>query len=275
MAPKPSEATVLDQHQTFRGRTYGEWFCDFWNYVIAIDPDTYEELNQSSPLVFCRGGANMYHQKGALLMVGKRKLSISEGQGIFVAIMPTVADNANTPNCDTEEKRRAFVRRATDESQKPDEMIFKIDGEDKKFQRIETPPFQLNVPDTPYPVTGERKLLKDYVDLLTIPGTHDAVADGYVAIITFSGPGQHTLYFKAGGRYGYMVEALYEIDVGRGGESIVGPLKREVVVRGDETYKKLKRMQKELGLTDDELEEWAKNLDGEDWSFEWRKTPRP
>lgn len=267
--------SVVGQDETFRGRTYGDWYCDWWNWVIAIDPKTEEELHQSGPLIFCRGGANLYGQDGAVLNIGKRKLHISKDQAIFVAIMPTVADNVNTPDCDTEEKRRAFVRTATDESQKPEDMIFMIDDNDARgeLRRIETPAFKLNMPDAPY-----GKLLGHQMDFLKPiqPGSHEAVADGYVGIINFrTPPDHHTLYFKAGGRYGYLVEALYEIDIDDGtgknpDNSVIG--EGMIKVPGKTTQDKLERMAKELGLDPEQVKNWKKKLDARDWSFEWRQS---
>jgi hypothetical protein len=263
--------TVLKEHEAFRGRRYGEWFCDFWNWVIAVDPTTDEEIHQEGPVIFCRGGANLYGQGGAVFNIGKRKLEITTEQAIFVAIMPTVADNVNTPDCETEEKRRAFVRRATDESQSPRSIIFKIDDDvstpdNLLFCRIETPAFKLTVPDSPY-----GKLLKDQMDFLKYPGNHDAVADGYVILILF-GEGHHTMYLKAGGRYGYLAEGLYEIDVLPVEKSIIpseGETENIVKVPSTAAPEKLERMKDALGLDSEMLKYWKDKLDKQDWSFEW------
>lgn len=249
---------VLSDTEKFQERTHSDWFCDFWNWLVAVNPNRNDELKQAGPLTFTRGGSQFYGVGTALINIGNKALTIKPGDAIFVPLMVTVADEVNTPNCETARQRLEYVTQATNESQPLVDMKCTIDGVPvKPIHRVTTPEFQLSIPNTPYGAS-----VKDMLDFMENPGTFDAVADGYVSIIQFPEEGNHKLYFKAGGRKGYMAESLYDIKV----------VKSSMPKMGLEspTVELLNSKKDELKVTDKDLAEWNKLIDRKTWAYGWK-----
>jgi hypothetical protein len=247
---------VVSDTGKFQEKTYSEWFCDFWNWLVAVNPNRNDELRQPGPLIFTRGGSQFYGQGAALINIGDRRLTIKPGDAIFVPLMVTVADEVNTPNCETARQRLEFVTQATNESQPVKDMKHTIDGATFDVHRVTTPEFKLSLPQVPYGAS-----VKDMLDFMENPGTFDAAADGYVSIIEFPEEGNHKLYFKAGGRKGYMAESLYEIKVTR------GPLAFPDKV--SPTVGLLKSKKGELNVSKNDFAAWEKIIDKKLWSYGW------
>jgi hypothetical protein len=178
--------TVFESFDIFRGRTFGEWTGDWWNWVVSEDPDYW----QTGPVHFLSPGFAR-DDKGrtipiSLKFVNKKEIVFSD-QAILLPVLNTMVDSKTFPYLDSEEKMRREVRGDNDASPPLQNNSFTIDtesliddtGKNWSDLRVESPVFTLKVPDVPPGVSN-----KDRFDIpLVYPGNFDAVADGYWVFI--------------------------------------------------------------------------------------------
>jgi hypothetical protein len=217
LTQKKVDLAILENFDVFRGRTFGEWTADWWNWVISADPAYW----QDGPIHFLRPGFSR-DDKGKTIFDSKvssdTEVAYSD-QAILLPVLNTMVDSKHFAYLDSPEKRRHEVRSDNDYSphlQKKsftidDESLFDNNGKDWSSLRVESPEFILSVPDVAPGVSN--KDLFDYP--LNYPGDHRAVADGYwVFIQNLPKHGErYKIEWTSKGIHGYSTSAEYKIRV--------------------------------------------------------------
>jgi hypothetical protein len=195
------EFEVFSPNEKLDGKSYGQYLADSWNKLVSDDPD-----RSDGHILFLRTSVN---PKEAPL---RKTVKIFSGQAIFLPVISTSMNTNDSPDLDTEPKRRAAANRDTDKGDNPPQpQQVTIDGkpvvDNLKEFRVESPEFMLNV--------HEQSVLKGKFDNPYRADTLPTVAVGYCVIIK-SLPARdrpYTIHIKANGQDGYYTEAIYELQV--------------------------------------------------------------
>jgi hypothetical protein len=216
---------VFENSDVYRGRTFGEWTSDWWNWVVSEDPN----YSQTGPVHFLSPGfarddkgrtllesTNPQGQRVFGTFVFSSELIFSD-QAILLPVLNTMVDSKHFPYLDTPDKMRREVRGDNDASPRLQDNSFTIDdeslqgntGKDWSSLRVESPVFTLRVPDVPPGISN-----KDKFDVpLVYPGDHTAVADGFWVFIEslprHANP--YSLKWISIGIHNYTTGAQYEI----------------------------------------------------------------
>ncbi len=217
---KGVDINILESTDVYRGRPFGDWLGDWWNWLIAAEP----EYAQTGPVYFLRPG--LARETGSLNFRtsidrrGPTSITVFSDQAILFPVLNTMIDARHFSYLDTPAKRRYAARSDNDDSPKLDADSFKIDleqildaasGKSWDNLRVESPDFKLQVPDVAF-----GKSLKDFLDYpLEYSGEYDAVDDGYWIFIRNLpvNASNYTIEWKSKGAAGYSVAASYEIKV--------------------------------------------------------------
>jgi hypothetical protein len=248
---------VVDPRLNYRGRNYGEWVCDWFNWFISADAD----IRNSGPVVHLRskgppadegitetkgrtvatsdepstfGSDPNYPKKyvnDALIKIGSDRLQIFEDQAVLVPIITAYEIAGGYKDwgylqdfvgliIDNGDNPPANEQLTIDDNDivLPDEL--KLDD-----FRIVTPVFTAVVPDVEY-----GRSIKDYLEVPVIPGNYPAMVDGYFVMLRFT-TGTYMIHSWASAPREatgpYFSELLYEIEV----------LERPTRARGPTTMK--------------------------------------
>jgi hypothetical protein len=218
---------ILENFDIYRGRTFGDWTTDWWNWVISEDPDYW----QTGPVHFLSPGfarddkgrtVNSSQNRSGKLVPGtfvtKTEIVFSD-QAILLPVLNTMVDSKNFPYLDSSDKLRREARGDNDASPPLKDKSFTVDketlfdgsGKDWNSLRVESPVFTLRVPDVSPGVSN-----KDRFDIpLVYPGEFNAVADGYWVFIQ-NLPKHADLYsveWFSEGIHNYTTGADYEIKI--------------------------------------------------------------
>ena len=195
------EFEVLSQNGKLDGKSYGQFLADSWNKLVSDDPD-----KSDGHILYLRTSVN---PKEAPL---RKTVKIFSDQVIFLPVISTSMNTNDSPDLDTEAKRRAAANRDTDKGDNPPQpQHVTIDGkpvvENLKDFRVESPEFMLNVHD--------ESVLKNKFDNPYRAGTLPTVAVGYCVIVKSlpSRDRPYTIHIEANGQDGYYTEAIYELQV--------------------------------------------------------------
>ena len=143
----------------------------------------------------------------------RKSVEISSDQAVFVPIISTAMNTNDSPDLNTESKRRAEANRYTDDVDRPPgPQNVTIDGEPliednlKEF-RVESPEFDLTVDD--------QCPIRNKLEVIYPPGTFPTVAAGYCIIIKSLPKREkpYTIHIRGDGKDGYKTEAIYELQV--------------------------------------------------------------
>jgi hypothetical protein len=209
-------------NENFRGRSYGEWASEWWNWVLGENPDKYVP---SDPLIFLRAN-NDYEYKTSvdrrinttrhLDMTGDRTICIYEDTAIFFPVIEAEL-NEGDPNPEDLHKTlinlvemRYLVRKDIEKCGPFGATIKHGDGPRQKIVnnlldfRAESPVFKLVVP--------ENSFLKDKMEWAFKPGVFKAVTDGFWILIRSlpASEDRYQIHFEANA-YGTFYSATYDI----------------------------------------------------------------
>jgi hypothetical protein len=234
---------VVDPRLNYRGRNYGEWVCDWFNWFLSADADN----RNSGPVVNLRskgppadqslaktnGGTVAatdepsafssdpnYPKKyinDAVIRIGSDKLQIFEDQAVLVPIIIAYEFAGDYKDWGY---LQDFTGLTIDNGDNPPaEQQLTIDDnnivlpEELGLQdfRIVTPVFTAVVPDVEY-----GRSIKDFLEVPVAPGAHPAMVDGYFVMLRFS-TGTYMIHSWASAPREatgpYFSELLYEIEV--------------------------------------------------------------
>jgi hypothetical protein len=234
---------VVDPRLNYRGRNYGEWVCDWFNWFISADADN----RNSGPVVHLRSkgppadesstetkGRAMastdepstfasdpnYPKKyvnDALIKIGSDRLQIFEDQAVLVPIITAYEIAGGYKDWGY---LQDFVGLTIDNGDNPpaneqltidDEGIVLPSELELDDFRIVTPIFTAVIPDVEY-----GRSIKDYLEVPVAPGNYPAMVDGYFVILRFS-TGTYVIHSWASAPREatgpYFSELLYEIEV--------------------------------------------------------------
>jgi hypothetical protein len=218
--PAGIKIEILEPTDLFKGRAFGDWLGDWWNWLISDDPS-----RQTGPVKMLRAGLS-YDEKGRPVhedfnvCVGDNKEEVYEDQAVLFPLLNTMIDSRHIPGADSEPKMRYLARNENDSSPtlygnqfEINKQIIFDDKNDRKISdlRAESPEFTLTVPSADYGTS-----LKDRLDVpLTYPGQYKAVTDGYWIFIKClpKDGSPYRLFWHAEGLYNYITGAAYELEV--------------------------------------------------------------
>jgi hypothetical protein len=224
---------VVQPNETFRGKSYGEWAAEWWNWLVSENPDGAYSLEES-PIVFLRAnidyanqqgkeeegeGAASRHQTGSHYnRTGDKRIEISEETAILFPVVEILFVKGDhypedkTKIIQTESELRTLTRRDIDEQWTSLEATIKKKGQSRPISivnnlmdyRAESPLFKL--------VVSDKNPLKDKMEMTLGSGTFDAVTDGYWILIKYlaaSDDVPYQIHFAARGRSLHTGDQLY------------------------------------------------------------------
>lgn len=235
---------VLNPDLNYRGKSYGSWATDWFNYFISIDPDNHVH----GPVVFLKsvpspkflresiGNNNDINERSVFysdpyyprryenipnVRIGSDKLQISSDQVIFWPFIMSY-ELAAKPYQEWGALQE-YTGTVMDNGDDPvDTASITINNSEiflgKKMEmsqfRIQTPVFTAIVPEAEY-----GRSLRDFLEDDVQPGHYPAVVEGYFALMKFE-PGNYILHSvaKAGRelRGSYVAEILVDLQVNEG-----------------------------------------------------------
>ena len=188
---------VIPPDRIYRGKSYSEWVRDWSNWYWSVNPDQ----TSYGPVVFTYvnlphlrlrsvGHNNAGYESAPRylnmpnVMVGKERINICADQAVLLPLI-TATSMAIEPNV-TEFYMRQWVRNQNDTSEllvngqnfSIDEGEFPLGNRDIGQYRIETPLFQINIPDSQGGTS-----LREFENPPIVAGYHHAVVDGYFLLI--------------------------------------------------------------------------------------------
>src|SRR5215217_1573019 len=86
-----SSYDILPPNENFRGKSYGEWAAEWWNWLLSEKPDIY---SQEDPVLFLRGAFDYKARADGKRnpssthndRTGDKKIEIFEGTAIFFPV---------------------------------------------------------------------------------------------------------------------------------------------------------------------------------------------
>lgn len=185
---------ILPPDQNFRGRSYGEWAGDWWNWVISEDPDTY---SLEDPIAFLRanldytGIDNERHQTGTNF---SNKIEIRHGVAIFFPVIECGWFEKEVYRGKTATRESDMRQIVREDVNSWNSLVATINDEtivDNILDfRIESPLFKLVVPEN-------SKLRKRMETILPV-GTWNGVTEGYYILIQSLPISRYVIHFGGG-----------------------------------------------------------------------------
>lgn len=226
--------TVVPANELYRGKSYAEWISDWYNWFVSEEPDDHNR----GPVVFLKSYPSPRKLKAKAedkepmdssykstfinypnLAVGNDSIEIFDDQAILAPVMGANMDAEDSAT--TEEYMRNWVRNQIDNGDNPPKSyqltingqpVF--DDEDALHAyRVETPLFQLMIPDTEFGAS-----LKDFMEIPYKPGIYNSVADGYFVLLKDLKKTAYVIHcYSQGSNYGgkqrYYSEYIYHIKI--------------------------------------------------------------
>jgi hypothetical protein len=192
-----NRCSIVSPTRNFRGRSYGEWSAEWWQFVYSTplqDNIAFDESgensskNQSSPVWFLAGtfGGN-----------AERNVTIPAGMAILIPILNCCYNRAEDGEDLTELELRIKARKDID---KVIELEAVIDGEsigNLEDFRVESPIFNFKVPDA-----NPIEKLKGHEGQ-----DSQGISDGYWILLESITIGVHTIHFRG------IIPPNFELDV--------------------------------------------------------------
>ena len=221
---------VVPISENFRGRSYGEWASEWWNWVLSEQPDEYVA---DAPIIFLRGNNDYDYVTENHIRVNttshldmtKHAICIYEDTAIFFPVIEAELNEGDPSPKDPKRiltevsEMRQYVRKDIEGCgpvaatiRHGDELPQRIVNNLLDF-RAESPAFDLVVP--------AKSFLKDRMEWVFKPGVFRAVTDGYWILIR-SLPAsdiKYQIHFEANAP-GTYYSATYDILVKCRGKSI-------------------------------------------------------
>jgi hypothetical protein len=201
---------ILSTSLNFRGRSYGEWAGDWWNWVCSEDPDTYLF---DDPIVFLRANIDYSGEGEARHQTGTNyynRIKIHRWTAIFFPIIECGLHYGHPhPYEDRpiviESEMRRLARKDMDSW-----ISLVVTINDKPLVenindfRVESPLFKLVVP--------KNSKLRDRMEVSPEVGTWDAITDGYWILIKSLPIGVYKIHFGGTNKY-LSYSGTYDITV--------------------------------------------------------------
>jgi hypothetical protein len=240
--------TVVDPGRLYRGKGYGDWISDWFNWFLSADADK----RYLGPVVFLRSlglpnritNANIPDIPGQVtgpdtlpsslnpdpnyskiyvndpnIRIGGDRLQIFADQAVLVPII-IAYELALVPSRDWG-TMQDFTGLTIDYGDNPpdvsqltinDNNIVLPAGLNMEDFRFITPIFTAVVPDTEY-----GRSVKDFLEIRVVPGSYPAIVEGYFVMLKFTEPGTYWIHSWASAPREvsgpYFSELLYEIEV--------------------------------------------------------------
>ena len=215
---------VMPINENFRGRSYGDWASEWWNWILSEEPDKYVP---SDPIIFLRANNDYEYRPGTGIRInatrhfeltGERAACIYEDTAIFFPVIEAEL-NEGDPNPEDPKKNleninemRYYARKDIDKCGPIGATIKLGNGPRQKIVdnllnfRAESPAFDLVVP--------QKSFLKERMEWVFKPGVFRAVTDGYWILIRSlpASKDPYQIHFEANA-YGTFYSATYDISV--------------------------------------------------------------
>jgi hypothetical protein len=202
---------IVSPNANFRGRSYGEWASEWWNWLVSEDPDSYSRNNR---IVFLRANIDYDFVEGrGRIHTGKhydrtkaRRIEIYDDTAVFFPVIEAEFSYGDpypedkTRIIRTEAEMRYLARRDIDEGGQLGATIRKGDGprnpivHNIKNHRAESPLFRLAV--------SRKNPLRYKMEVIHGHGTFYAVTDGYWILLRYLRASNvlYEIHFEAEGR---------------------------------------------------------------------------
>lgn len=216
---------IVGPNENFRGRSYGEWASEWWNWLVSDEPDRY---SMDDPIIFLRANIDYGFVEGrGRIHTGKhhdrrnsRKIKIFDDTAIFFPVIEAEFSYGDkypedvSKTVKTEKEMRYLARKDINEGGSMGATIRRGNGprspivRNLKEYRAESPLFKLSV--------SEKNPLRNKMEVVHDPGTFQAVTDGYWILIKclHSSDVLYEIHFEAEGR-ATQYSATYSISVRR------------------------------------------------------------
>ena len=231
---KKDKIEIISPRETFRGKSHGEWFKSYMNWVMGESPDVYSRDN----VFYMRGSARgqLYSGTGdtpihsatslsdesvILKKTGAYGYTISKDTAVmFSPLFSYFANNLGYKGRDLaslDEIHNAAVSEMDnspvmfvniyDESGSKQKLELFEKGKDLKSHMVESPAFDLLIP--------ENSLLADKFDVPLTRGQvyYNVIIIGVFLIIRFTTPGKYQIDFGGIGDNSYSTRSVYDIEV--------------------------------------------------------------
>jgi hypothetical protein len=234
---KDKKYYIIPPESIYKGKTYGDFAQDWFNWFISSDPDK----RNLGPVVFLRSkviprgvsGNNMSGGENEISMagdsyytgyknepnvkIGPDRLQIYADQAVFVPIIVAYAE-ASKPYDDWGTLQEYTGLTIDNGDNPPKSKQLSIDGDPIAIEstlddyRIVTPVFPAIVPDTAY-----GRSVKDFLEMPLAPGSYPTIVEGYFVLLRFNELGKHLVYsYASAGREvlgPYFSQLLYIVEV--------------------------------------------------------------
>jgi hypothetical protein len=283
------EYSVIDPYSIYRGRSYSDWTCDWFNYFLSADADK----RNSGPVVFLRSHGLPNKITGAYtsdlpdshstdpnypkvyvndpnIRIGSDRLRIFEDQAVFVPICVAYlyAHKIGEQYLGTSYVDLGILQEYTgmtmdygDNPVEPSQLTINnsdvelLQGLKMEDFRITTPIFTAVVPDAQYGTS-----IKDFLEEGSVaPGSYPAVVEGYFVMLKFKAPGSYWVHSWASAgrevRGPYFTELVYQIEVDKRPKCDPhGKITTNRPAKYEAIFKRTLFEKQQIGeLTDDEL----------------------
>ena len=242
--PEGGSYSVIDPDSIYKGRTYGSWICDWFNWFLCADADR----RNSGPVVYLKSlgypistsedsfnegrASNVVSESTGIstptddpyyprrydnnpnIRIGRERLQINEGQAVLVPVIIAYYI-ASERFADLGLMRDYTVPTIDNGDNPPGSNQLTITGEPIKVPlddfRILSPVFPAIIPDVEY-----GRSVKDILEMPEQPGNYPAIVEGYFVMLKFK-VGNYFVHSWASGprdrRGAYFSQLLYQIEV--------------------------------------------------------------
>jgi hypothetical protein len=232
---------VVDPRLNYRGKNYGDWICDWFNWFLSADSDKrnagpvvhlrskgppVEDLSDTKDRKEAIGEASGFssdpnypkkYHNDPVIKIESDRLQIFNDQAVLVPIIVSYEFGGAYKDWGYMQDFTGLIIDNGDNP--PGKNQLEISGNDVELPtgleikdfRVVTPIFTAVVPDVEY-----GRSVKDYLDVPVAPGNYPAMVDGYFVMLRFD-IGKYWVHsFASAPREAagpYFSELLYEIEV--------------------------------------------------------------
>jgi hypothetical protein len=212
--------SVVPPEENFRGLSYGNWACLWWNWLLCDEPDIYR-----GDMLFLRGnldykpvgkgGPVHIDPKSFLDRTGKKGVKIFENTPILIPVCITVfrigLDLFDGRLIETEQDARLAGIRDNQESNAMWATISCNGSKPRKIVNnlqdyfVQSSLFYLKISD--------KSPIRKRMDIPLEAGTSTSLTVGYYILIRSLAPSTYRIRFGTNGRGAYYTDAIYDITV--------------------------------------------------------------
>ena len=266
---------VVDPRLNYRGKNYGDWICDWFNWFLSADADN----RNAGPVVHLRskglpveglpetkerkeaiGEASAFssdpnypknYVNDPVIRIESDRLQIFDDQAVLVPMITAYEFGGAYKDWGYMQDFTGLTIDNGDNPPGKDQL--EINGQDvvlpaglePKDFRVVTPIFTAVVPDVEY-----GRSVKDYLDVQVAPGNYPAMVDGYFVMLRFSTGTYWVHSFASAPREAtgpYFSELLYQIEVLERPERATGVITVKPPARNKGLFQKIIHKKEESG----------------------------